>query len=284
MSTIGYIRVSTSQQAERGVSLSAQRERIKAAAVAQGTKSVDIIADKGISGRTIGRRPGVQQVLRAVESGSVDKVIVWKLDRLTRSVRDLLDIHETLTKHGARLVSLTEHLDTGTAVGRMVMTIIAAVAQMESEQTGDRIRMAAQHCRAMGHAWGTVPWGYRRRGKKFVRHEPDWAAVRCVVRLRAQGLRWDQVADRLLRSRHRTRSRKRWTYKLAYYVGTIVAARLRIRLPVHRPVQHRRDGYRYNSDAHRAARAKVPSWRRKQIARLGAMARERIQAAKRSGR
>jgi hypothetical protein len=88
MKAIVYIRVSTDQQADRGVSLDAQRERVRAMAVVQGTELLDVIVDGGESAKSM-NRPGLQRVLSMVESGKVQAVIVAKLDRLTRSVKDL---------------------------------------------------------------------------------------------------------------------------------------------------------------------------------------------------
>jgi len=87
MKTLGYIRVSTSEQAEEGLSLDNQRARVEAFCKAKGWELMDIIADEGASAKDL-NRPGIQELLRRVQAGSVDAVVVYKLDRLTRSIRN----------------------------------------------------------------------------------------------------------------------------------------------------------------------------------------------------
>src|ERR1035438_3686634 len=94
MRAIGYIRVSTDKQADKGCSLEPQQEKIRAMAVVQGTEIADLIVDAGESAKNL-KRPGMVRILKLVQTGEVDKVIVAKLDRLTRSVRDNHFIHFT---------------------------------------------------------------------------------------------------------------------------------------------------------------------------------------------
>src|SRR5205807_777837 len=99
MQTIGYIRVSTDKQADRGVSLDAQAEKIRAMAVVQGTELIDVIVDGGESAKTL-NRPGMARLLALVDGGDVESVIIAKLDRLTRSVKDLSTLLERFSKPG----------------------------------------------------------------------------------------------------------------------------------------------------------------------------------------
>src|SRR5262249_17005851 len=102
MQAIGYIRVSTDQQSERGVALEAQRERVRAMAVVQGADLIDVVVDGGESAKSM-NRPGLQRVLSFVNAGKVQAVIVAKLDRLTRSVKDLCTLLELFEKRGVAL-------------------------------------------------------------------------------------------------------------------------------------------------------------------------------------
>lgn len=116
MKTIGYARVSTDKQADRGVSLEAQAEKIRAMTVVQGAELMDIIVDGGESAKSL-NRPGMARLLALVDSGDVQAVIVAKLDRLTRSVKDLCTLLERFERRGVALVSVAESLDTGSAAG-----------------------------------------------------------------------------------------------------------------------------------------------------------------------
>src|SRR5258706_12919712 len=93
MKTVGYVRVSTDKQAERGISLEAQEAKIRAMATVQGAELIDVIVDGGESAKSL-NRPGLQRLMGLVNSGKVQAVIVAKLDRLTRSVKDLCGLLE----------------------------------------------------------------------------------------------------------------------------------------------------------------------------------------------
>ena len=137
MKTVGYIRVSTDKQADRGVSLDAQAEQIRAMAVVQGGELIDIIVDGGESAKTL-NRPGMTRLLALVDAGEVKAVIVAKLDRLTRSVKDLCTLLERFERRGVALVSVAESLDTGSAAGRLVLNIMTAVSQWERRSVNGR--------------------------------------------------------------------------------------------------------------------------------------------------
>jgi hypothetical protein len=121
MLAIGYARVSTDRQADQGVSLDAQTAKIRAMATVQGAELLDVVVDGGESAKSM-NRPGLQRVLDLVRDGKVEAVIVAKLDRLTRSVKDLCELLELFERRRVALVSVAESLDTSTAAGRPVRT------------------------------------------------------------------------------------------------------------------------------------------------------------------
>src|SRR5258708_19046100 len=130
--TIGYVRVSTDRQAEHGVSLEAQESKIRAMATIHSAELVEVIIDGGESAKSL-NRPGLQWLLALINAGQVQAVIVAKLDRLTRSVKDLRNLLELFEKRKVALISVAESLDTASAGGRLVITIMAAVSQWERE-------------------------------------------------------------------------------------------------------------------------------------------------------
>src|SRR5579863_5363705 len=160
MKTLGYVRVSTDKQAEQGVSLNAQAEKIRAMAVVHSTELAEIIVDGGESAKSL-NRPGMARLLAMIDAGEVKTVIIAKLDRLTRSVADLAELLERFERRGVALVSVADSLDTRSAAGRLVLNIMVSVSQWEREAIGERTRDAMSHKRANGERVGTVPFGYR---------------------------------------------------------------------------------------------------------------------------
>jgi DNA invertase Pin-like site-specific DNA recombinase len=155
---IGYVRVSTDKQAGQGISLEAQEARIRAMAAVQAVELLDVIVDSGASAATL-KRPGLATLLAHVEARRIDRVIVAKLDRLTRSVRDLAKLLERFERRGVSLISVSESLDTSTAAGRLVLNVMMSVAQWEREAIGERTKDALRHKRLTGERVGTVPFG-----------------------------------------------------------------------------------------------------------------------------
>src|ERR1700688_2244349 len=172
MLTIGYVRVSTDRQAEQGVSLEAQEAKIRAMGTVQGADLLEVIVDGGESAKSL-NRPGLQRLLALVNAGKIDAVIVAKLDRLTRSVKDLCGLLELFEKRKVALISVAEALDTGSAAGRLVITHSwGAVSQWEREAIGERIRDALRHKRSQGQRVGNIAFGFRLSAD--LRHlEPD---------------------------------------------------------------------------------------------------------------
>src|SRR3982074_1224102 len=160
MRTIGYARVSTDKQAEHGVSLEAQEAKIRAMAVVQGAEIAELIVDGGESAKNL-KRPGMERLLALVDQGKVQTVIIAKLDRLTRSVKDLAELLERFQRRGVSLVSVAASLDTGSAAGRLVINIMTAVSQWEREAIAERTRDAMQHKKSNGQRVGNIAYGFR---------------------------------------------------------------------------------------------------------------------------
>src|SRR5579872_7422439 len=211
MKTVGYVRVSTDKQAERGISLEAQAEKIRAMALVQGVELDEIIVESGESAKSL-NRPGMARLLGLVDAGKVKAVIVAKLDRLTRSVKDLCELLERFERRGVALVSVAESLDTGSAAGRLVLNIMAAVSQWEREAIGERTRDALRHKRSQGERVGNIAYGCRLAGDGVhVEDDPDEQALLAEIRrLRGEGLPLRGIAAALNRRAYRTRWGTAW--------------------------------------------------------------------------
>ena len=156
---VGYVRVSTEEQAREGLSLDAQEEKIRAYCTAKGWRLVRIYRDEGFSGKDL-NRPALQEMLRDLKANGIQAVVVAKLDRLTRSVRDLGYLIDDLFD-GVALASVEESLDTSGAGGRFVLNILGAVAQWERETISERTRNTLRYKRERGEWVGRVPYGFK---------------------------------------------------------------------------------------------------------------------------
>jgi len=149
---IGYVRVSTREQADEGWSVDAQTERLYEEAERRGY-DIKVIADAGYSGRT-DNRPGLQEALRMLKRHEADGLMVARLDRLARSVQHFTSFIATAQRQGWSVVVLDFDLDTSTPNGRLVAHILAAVAQWESEMIGQRTREGMAEAKAQGARFG----------------------------------------------------------------------------------------------------------------------------------
>jgi site-specific DNA recombinase len=162
----GYIRVSTHEQAAGGISLEMQEKGIAAECERRGWELVNVFSDPGVSA-TKWRRPGLQALLGELES--YDALVVYRLDRLGRSVAHLARILESLKLANVEFVSLTEQqFDTTTPLGKAMLWVSATFAQLERDQTAERVTDAMQAKTERGEWVGRTPLGYRLVEKQLV--------------------------------------------------------------------------------------------------------------------
>jgi DNA invertase Pin-like site-specific DNA recombinase len=199
---IGYIRVSTDKQAEQGHSLDAQRAKLEAYASLYDLELVEVIVDEGASAKNLDR-PELPRVLSALAEGRADAVLVTKLDRLTRSVRDLGELMERSQREGWSIRSVGEQLDTASAAGRLVVNILGAVSQWEREAIGERTSAAMQQMKREGlHTGGKVPFGYDCVEGKLVINEAQQTVIAEMRRRRANGESLRTIASWLTEEGH----------------------------------------------------------------------------------
>jgi DNA invertase Pin-like site-specific DNA recombinase len=157
---VGYVRVSTDEQAREGVSLASQTEKVRLFAALHELELVDVIADAGVSAKTLDR-PGLARALALLDTCQADGLVVVKLDRLTRSVGDLARLLDRYFGEGPGklLFSVGDSIDTRTAAGRLVLNVLMSVSQWERETICERTRTAVEFKRTRGERIGTVPYG-----------------------------------------------------------------------------------------------------------------------------
>lgn len=162
-----YIRVSTPGQAINGESLDMQKERLIEYVEAHGWKLYKAYEDGGFSGGTT-NRPAFQEMMRDIEAKKFNVLVVYKIDRLSRSVLDFHTTMKTLEKHNIAFVSITQQFDTTTSMGRLMLGILVDFANFEREINVDRARDSYLSRLKGGVHSGMTPYGYKRENKQLV--------------------------------------------------------------------------------------------------------------------
>jgi len=207
MTVAGYARVSTEHQLEN-YSIEEQTGRLRAFCAARGWTLGELYVDGGYSGGTT-RRPALQRMLEAVRRGGVDAVVVYKLDRLSRSQKDTLTlIEDELLAHGADFVSISENFDTSTPFGRAMIGILSVFAQLEKDQITERFTMGRIGRSRAGyyHGGSRPPTGYDYRDGLLQVNEYEAIQVREAFALLLAG-RSVNAVSRELSARYTTK----WT-------------------------------------------------------------------------
>lgn len=196
---IGYVRVSTDDQAREGVSLEAQEAKIRAWWTLNGEgRELVVFRDEGLSGSRMDR-PGLVAALEACGRG--DALVAYSMSRIARSTVGMIQLAERLERRGCELVSISEKIDTSSAAGRMVFQMLAVLGEFERRQTGERTRMALRHMMARGERVSYMPTS-------------SAAAASRAAELRRSGLSLRAIAARLDSEGVATVTGARWSAKV----------------------------------------------------------------------
>lgn len=205
-----YIRVSTEEQAEEGYSLEAQRERLVAYCEAQGWEITDIYADRGHTGRKITTREEYKRMI--AEKDMWDTILVLKMDRIHRNSKNFMIMMEDLERWDKKFTSMQEELDTSTSIGRFVVDMIQRIAQLESEQIGERTYMGmAQKAETGGLLGFNPPFGYGIANNDLIIIDGEADVVREIFISYNAGRSMSEIANELNDRGILTRREGHWT-------------------------------------------------------------------------
>ncbi|MCL2200289.1 MAG: recombinase family protein, partial [Defluviitaleaceae bacterium] len=175
-----YVRVSTEEQAREGYSIRAQEEKLRAYALLKGWHIHDIYIDEGISGKDIDGRPQIKRLITDIERGKVNNVLVFKIDRLTRSTKNLIELMDLFNTHDCAFNSLSESIDTSTASGRMFLKIVGIFAEFERENLAERLRLGFERKVKEGYTLANFrqAYGYNKeKGSKTLEINEEQAQI-----------------------------------------------------------------------------------------------------------
>lgn len=190
-----YVRVSTDKQATHGHSLDGQRQRLQEYAAARGLQVVETVCDEGLSAKTLDR-PGMARVMQLAEARDIDAVVVTKGDRVSRSLRDLLNLGAALEAFGVALVTTDEAIDTSTPIGRAMGQMRGVFSELERSMASARTKEGLAAARAKGVRLGRPPLGWSVVDGRL---EPNdrYPVVERAHKLRASGMTLAEVATAL---------------------------------------------------------------------------------------
>ncbi len=217
MKAAAYVRVSTEEQL-KGFGLDVQRERINFYAKFRGITIKKWYEDTGISAKTTQRR-GLQQLIADIQQKKYDALIVYKLDRLSRSLRDLLNLlEESLHPFHCEFISVTEQFDTSIPQGKLMVQLLGSFAEFERnlivERTWSGKLIKAQRG---GYTGGEPPYGFKAEGKELIPDENKLALVDQVIRMRKGRMSYGQIAKRLNEeNNYKPKRGKEWYAKTIY--------------------------------------------------------------------
>lgn len=208
MKVVGYIRVSTAKQEESGLSLSAQENKIRQYCDLYDLDLVEVIVDAGESAKSL-NRDGIQRAIKLLKDKTVSGLVVTKLDRLTRSIRDLNVLIEDVFNHSS-LFSVTDQVDTRSPTGRLILNVLCSVSQWERETASTRTASAMKELKRQGkYTGGRSPFGWcvDENGNE-VPDEREQNMIFIVRGYRLNRLSYSAIAEKFTTAGYMTRTGK----------------------------------------------------------------------------
>ena len=190
-----YSRVSTEEQAREGLSVDAQIDKCKAFCEARDWKIFKIYKDAGYSAGTL-NRPALELLLRDANEKKFNIILVYKIDRFSRKLKDLIMILEELKEKGINFTSVTEQIDTTSAMGEAFFQIIGVFAQLERGMVKERVELAFDRKIKLGEVLYRAPFGYTYQNKKLVPDPEDALKIKEIFEMWANGVDYKEIAKK----------------------------------------------------------------------------------------
>lgn len=191
-----YIRVSTEDQAREGFSLGEQKEKLLQLCSFKGYEVFKVYEDAGISAKDMEHRPAFQEMLSDMKKGKINYIVAYKLDRVTRSVRDLEELISVLEQYNCFLVCDRDDVNTSTANGRFFVRMLTVLSQLEIEIVSERTKFGLNGAIKSGHLPGVLPLGYKKDGnKKTIIDETTKPVIERIFKMYLEGKSFQQISN-----------------------------------------------------------------------------------------
>ena len=194
---VGYIRVSTTLQKEKGNSISNQIDLIKKYCNQNELQLDRIFEDKGISGMKKNRL-GLNEMFESIKNDNIDCVIVYSLSRLGRKLKDVIEFIDELTKHNIQFISLKENFNNNDIVGKLMFNILGSINEFEVNLVSERIRDVKQFKKSKNEVYcGNILFGKKRIGKKLVNNDEELEILKKISDLRSMNYSYNKISKYL---------------------------------------------------------------------------------------
>ena len=210
MKAVGYIRVSTKSQKEKGSSLDVQEVKIREYCALKDFDLHEVIGDRGISGMSFDKRDGYKSLLEMIEKDEVDVVVVHSLSRLGRKMKDVIAFMEMLRVRGIKFYSIKESLSNDDNVGQLIVNILSSINEFEVLMTRERIRDVKRNKKERGLVYGKLSYGFDNIDGVLVKNKKEQSIIVRVKKLRTRGHSWSSIANRLNEDHIESKCGSKW--------------------------------------------------------------------------
>jgi len=218
MKAVIYTRVSTEEQSREGVSLANQLSKCRLQAQLDDMEIVAEVEDAGKSAKSLNRQ-GIQKIIHMVKHKECNAVVIFKLDRLTRSVSDLNELVDLFNKHGVSLVSVHDRLDTSSSSGRLLINLLGTISAWELDVIKERTSSALQFKKSENKRYcGVTPFGFKDTDGTLIEVPEEMEALAMMRTMRNEGAPFYAIAAKLNEMGIKPRKGKQWHFSSVRYI------------------------------------------------------------------
>ena len=210
MKILGYIRVSTKQQTQKGNSLKLQKSKIKDYCRLNDFELIEIYEDKGISGMSIDKRGGYKEMVNYLTNNDIDGIVVWSLSRLGRKMKDVVEFMDVLKGNNINFFSIKQNLTNNDKVGSLIMNILGSINEFEVEVIRERIKDVKINKKKNGEVYGRLQYGWDNVEGKLIKNDEEFSVIKRIKNLKTRGYSWRKISNRLNDEGIRSKEGKLW--------------------------------------------------------------------------
>lgn len=216
MRVLGYVRVSSVVQRDKGNSIKMQMKKVEEYCSLNDFELVDVFRDEGISGMSVDKRDGYKSMLNFLKVNEVEGIVVWSLSRLGRRLKDVIDFMDVLKQQNIKFYSVKEGLSNDDNVGGLIMNILGSINEFEVNVIRERITAVKRDKKERGEVYGRLVYGYDNVDGKMVVNQFERSVIKRIKNLRSRGYSWNKISIRLNDDGIKTKEGNKWYMSSVY--------------------------------------------------------------------